>query len=192
MTPDRPRFVPTFESIDMRGDPGDIVAFLRERYDDRGRKLDEDERIAAEAAQGFPNWDTTSDGDVRQVGTGGSGYLATGPDGGSLFEVGEHIARWDPARVLDQVADERCDVDAKRRILNEHVEGSVADGTPTGTCASCDNYSWPCPTVRLLAQPYASDPRFRDEWRVEPPNGPATSSGRTSADHDGIAGTIFG
>ena len=26
--------------------------------------------------------------------------------------------------------------------------------------------AWPCPTVRLLAQPYADRPGFRDEWRV--------------------------
>jgi hypothetical protein len=63
-----------------------------------------------------------------------------------------------PARWQDEV-------DAKRRILAEHVEGSVADGAPTGTCRSCDNYAVPCPTVRLLALPYASRDGYRSGWR---------------------------
>ncbi len=58
-----------------------------------------------------------------------------------------------------------ADVASKRQILAEHVEGSVADGTPTGTCRSCDNYAVPCPTVRLMTLPYAGHSDFRDEWR---------------------------
>jgi hypothetical protein len=72
----------------------------------------------------------------------------------------EHIARWDPARVL-------AEVEAKRRILDEH------DPSPTTKtcCPTCRDYDEPiqapCPTVRLLAQPYADRPGWREEWRLD-------------------------
>ena len=33
-------------------------------------------------------------------------------------------------------------------------------------CPTCLDEAWPCPTLCLLAQPYADRPGFRDEWRV--------------------------
>jgi hypothetical protein len=74
-------------------------------------------------------------------------------------EVSHHVAYWQPDHV-------RAEIRAKRRVLDEHFEGSVANGVATGTCTSCDNYSYPCPTLRLLALPYADREGFRDEWRV--------------------------
>lgn len=53
-------------------------------------------------------------------------------------EVGDHVAAWDPTRVLAEVA-------AKRAIL---------DGLPPEHWA-----------VRLVALPYADQPGYRDEWR---------------------------
>lgn len=91
-----------------------------------------------------------------------------------------HIARWDPARVL-------AEVEAKRRILDLHkpqpsqyLDGVYVPGEPVGQqceyCASlCHSYSgincetpdapYPCPTVGLLAQPYAGRPGWHEEWR---------------------------
>jgi hypothetical protein len=42
-------------------------------------------------------------------------------------------------------------------------------GFPPGTCATCDDWygggqDWPCPTLRLLALPYADHPGYEPEW----------------------------
>lgn len=65
----------------------------------------------------------------------------------------EHIARWDPARVLAEVA-------AKRRII-EHVVRGRAYYWDT------DNTLFPPGLAILgaLALPYADRPGYRDEWR---------------------------
>lgn len=34
-------------------------------------------------------------------------------------------------------------------------------------CASCSGQSWPCPTVRLMALPYADRLGYDPAWRVE-------------------------
>lgn len=82
----------------------------------------------------------------------------------------EHIARWDPARVLAEVA-------AKRRILAMHahvpppgyVPGSgigcqVCSRDPVGGDLQPDGW---CSTVRLLALPYAGRDGWREEWRPD-------------------------
>jgi hypothetical protein len=56
-----------------------------------------------------------------------------------------HIARWDPARVL-------AEVEAKRAILAHHELHAEP---------------FPCRTMKLLAQPYADRPGWREEWRLE-------------------------
>ena len=133
----------------------DLATWLR-------AQLDDDERLAKTAGGEHPHWTTTDEGDVTQVGTGGSGYLANGPWGSSLFEVGEHIARHDPARVL-------AEVDAKRRILDEHTcRCPDPDCQDCGACSGphhADPAPAPCTTLRLLALPYAGQPGYRDEWR---------------------------
>lgn len=117
--------------------------------------LDEDERIARAATLG--PW-TTADHDdqtgmleVRTVHEADImiGYVADVATADAL-----HIAEWDPARVLREI-------DAKRRILSEHaLNGWV--------CSTCDNgdvdQTFPCPTLRLLALPYADRPGYREEW----------------------------
>lgn len=77
-----------------------------------------------------------------------------------------HIARWDPARVLAEVA-------AKRRILDEHqpIDGvswhgcTTCDAQGWGSCGCAGSGDWPCDTVKLLALPYADHPDYREEWR---------------------------
>lgn len=69
----------------------------------------------------------------------------------------EHIARWDPARVL-------AEVEAKRAIL-EHVSRTVAfAGEPPGI----DLEDVPAieHVLRLLAQAYAGHPDFDPTWRA--------------------------
>ena len=117
-------------------------------------QLDEDEQVATEAANGYPNWDTTSDGNVVQIGTGGSGYIAAGPWGGDLFEIGVHMARHDPARVLAEIA-------AKRRLLDwlERAWDAATDNDYFGLDVE--------EAKRLLALPYADRPGYPPEWRPD-------------------------
>jgi uncharacterized protein DUF6221 len=79
---------------------------------------------------------------------------------------GMHIARWDPARVLAEVEQERRDIEAKRRILDwltrvdEYMDRDDMSWHRLGGAIDTDD------AVRLLAQPYAGRPGFREEWRA--------------------------
>jgi hypothetical protein len=56
-----------------------------------------------------------------------------------------------------------AEVKTNLRILDLHVQ------RPEGECDACNErqYGEPCPTVRLLAQPYAGRAGWRDEWRSQ-------------------------
>jgi hypothetical protein len=80
----------------------------------------------------------------------------------------EHIARWDPARVL-------AEVEAKRRILDVILAYEAKIDGEWGCCHSADAIgAGRCPEIdpneihalRLLAQPYAGWPGWREEWAV--------------------------
>ncbi|MFE1925817.1 DUF6221 family protein [Streptomyces asoensis] len=112
-------------------------------------QLDDDERIVRRAGDSF-----------RQIGDTGV-IVATEGDraeecaSANWAGVAEHIVAHDPARVLREI-------NAKRRIIAEHwLNGWV--------CDTCDNGDveqvFPCPTLRLLALPYADRPGYRTEWR---------------------------
>src|SRR2546423_10960409 len=129
----------------------DLIAFLRARLDER-------EQIARAAEPG--PWRVLEDS---------SGSVAVGPEdfGIASDHTGQnrasyvHIAANDPARVL-------ADVDAKRRIIELHStsDTSTFEGrTATITwCPICRN-DGECPTLRLLALPYADHPDYRGRWR---------------------------
>ncbi len=108
------------------------------------------------------------------------GVAATGPsDDPQSMADAEHIARHDPARVL-------ADVEAKRRIVALHEPKTSTWPKAHGmepyverTCTECGTgrqepgdpadfwpTDWPCPTLRMLALPFADHPQFRAEWRV--------------------------
>ncbi len=82
----------------------DIVAFLAAR-------LDEDEAAAKSAARAAafresddaPEWDVDS---ANMIHSGPYGYVVARADE-VRDEIGGHIARWDPARVLAEVAAKR-------------------------------------------------------------------------------------
>lgn len=98
--------------------------------------------------------------------------------------VFEHIARWDPARVLAEVA-------AKRQLLEVHKVNVEVEGPPpafrdphvryqegrvTYWCDECDHdrdyghISGPdqgCRTLRLLALPYADHKDYDPAWRID-------------------------
>ncbi|MDJ0345696.1 DUF6221 family protein [Streptomyces sp. H10-C2] len=70
----------------------------------------------------------------------------------------EHIARHDPAAVLRRIASDR-------KLLDEHAQYSLPDGSEIDECRVCggSNEAWPCPTLRLIAEGYG--------WRADEPQG---------------------
>jgi hypothetical protein len=126
----------------------DLIAFLRAR-------LDEDEmaaRAAAEAAQ-TSVWMDGAEGSV--LGVGGDMHLRGAVR--SIDDIGPHIARWDPARVL-------AEVEAKRRIVDwsESVEAKFAEAG-LGEHANGTHMVF----ARWLAEPYAEHPDYRPEWQSQ-------------------------
>ena len=145
----------------------DLVTWLHAAYD-------EDERVARETPEESRTWshksfvdysapDLPMDDHTLWFGDRVVGEVGFG-DGEILPDEAEHIARHDPARVL-------AEVDAKRRILDEHPPIREPYGW-AGRCQRCidgddpwaKEAEWPCLTVRLLALPYADWPGYRPEW----------------------------
>jgi Family of unknown function (DUF6221) len=67
--------------------------------------------------------------------------------------VPAHFSRHDPARVLAECA-------AKRALIELH---EVVWGR--NYCFDCGD-THPCPTLRILAQPFADRPGWSEEWRL--------------------------
>jgi hypothetical protein len=83
-------------------------------------------------------------------------------------DMGEHIARHDPARVLR-------DVEAKRAILADHAPYNCGE-PPVQRCTRCasnDAYPsgvaimevFPCNTVRLLVATWSDHPEYQEGWK---------------------------
>ncbi|MFI0268589.1 DUF6221 family protein [Streptomyces luteogriseus] len=114
-------------------------------------QLDEDERIARAATLG--PWVQSGIGDYGwtvDFGRPGAGVETADTEQG--LADADFIAAHNPARVLREI-------DAKRQLLALHAEGST-----DLFCAHCEHEP-PCPTLRLLALPYADRPGYREEWR---------------------------
>ncbi|MET9950134.1 DUF6221 family protein [Streptomyces sp. NPDC006339] len=159
----------------------DLVEFLTAR-------LDEDERVARDArpAREDPSSGTwiaythdpgpadLQEASVALVGAVPDDPSSTGGMDWAVCEAGQgvragaisaHLALHDPTRVL-------AEVDAKRRIVDEHPNVNDGDcgacvkghwGYPTHGGSSPER--WPCPTLRLLALPYAEHPDYDEAWR---------------------------
>jgi hypothetical protein len=130
-------------------------------------QIDEDERVARDALEErwaysppLVSYDAVPDDD---------GHFEMGGEEvetlGFAPEDLTHIARQDPDRTLAEVA-------AKRAILELHqpwtaVSAHVVPNPRCRECGDIDEYpvAWPCPTLRLLALPYAGQPGYREEWR---------------------------
>ena len=154
----------------------DLVAFLRARLDER-------EARAKAATQGqFGKWMVDEgkhyqDGRARQIVT-----MAYDPDYALVDE-----SAWPGEQVLtncsfDHSVDEQeeadlhfiadndpqfvlADVAAKRQIIELH-SGDGAHECPglADFYGEATDYEIECRTLRLLAQPYAGHPEFREEW----------------------------
>lgn len=149
-------------------------------------RLAEDEAAARKAAEvcgchgPLPVWrfdDEATEGRILADGNPHPGLLSRlgkrwNRSYGDMFAA-EHIVRHDPARVLREM-------EAKRAIMDLHRPSDGACSTCSGEADMDVQYdpnsgeetvSWrrtdlpaPCPTVRLLAQPYADHPDYQAEW----------------------------
>lgn len=145
----------------------DLIAFLRARLDD--------DEAAARVAAALTRSPWTTEGSTVMC---GDGLPVAGIEDGESATAA-HIARWDPVRVL-------AEVDAKRRILDLHTgehdcpemhtgiyPADWPASAPWGKAGECWAHpsvehfeaDQPCPTVRLLALPYAGQDGYREEWR---------------------------
>lgn len=169
----------------------DLIGFLR-------TQLDKDEQAAKAMQSVYPTpWDVSDRGHSARVVADEPNFFAVvsidqnqAPAAEWLSDVVGHVQRWNPDRVL-------ADVAAKRRIIElheptyppggpiygvhwEHVHVRGANGEITGDrefavensepdppdwCNQCANRCAPCPTLRLVAMPYADHPDYREEWR---------------------------
>lgn len=160
-----PPFLPTGSVEIGMTDTDELVAFLRAR-------LGEDERVAREATAG--PWRHNPDKHWRKPGTswfeeavfaGPAGSDATcvagtgeSDDSQSTADA-RHIALWDPARVLAEVA-------AKRRILDEldkeRDQLERSGYRPTDVSPALARLHR---VARFLALPYADHADYREQWR---------------------------
>jgi hypothetical protein len=76
----------------------------------------------------------------------------------------DHIARWDPARVLRKVAADRLILDLHFPDTTRYVEPQCHECSGCGCCS----VDWPCDTVKLVALPYAAQPEYGEAWLVVP------------------------
>lgn len=139
----------------------DLIAFLREQ-------LKVDEQTAQKADRAGLNGVSPSEPQTWYLSGNETVYsdphgvaLVTGVHGYLGEELGDHIVRHDPARVL-------ADVDAKRRIIEE-VHRDMRDLEDVYAHASAPPYAPDHDNsdllLRLLALPYAGRPGYREEWR---------------------------
>jgi len=137
----------------------ELVAFLR-------AALDRDEQVAREAAGGDGAWsvqtyDLGTEVWIRQT----DGFSLITAEGGLDRDSAEHVARWDPARVL-------AEVQAKRRILDLRVAAAaqpIAPGSAPARAERTRAREALEAVARLLAQPHAGQPGWRDEWQLSAP-----------------------
>jgi hypothetical protein len=141
----------------------EFVAWLREQ-------LDEDERAILD------RWDSDGRARVATMWTGGEpGYTTVASDQGDGVWVADgrevtdarHVlVLFDPARVLAEVAAKKAILDLYRQAWGEHQSWLEDVGGDTfgradeirGRVESLHE------TIRLLAQPYAGRPGWREEW----------------------------
>jgi hypothetical protein len=135
----------------------ELVEFLRARLDDDEAKA----QAGATALGSPPSWP-----DYQTY------------DSPELDVALEYLDHWGPSRAL-------AEIEAKRRIVDEHFGLLHPQGNPDRACRQCSDRRadddplshggnddrWlrlepaPCLTVRLLALPYAGHEAYQEEWR---------------------------
>ncbi|MFF4479473.1 DUF6221 family protein [Streptomyces sp. NPDC001520] len=129
-----------------------------------GVQLDEDERIARAVEDRSAPWDGQWMADGNSAVRTYNGHVLFYRHGSGPLKPGltDHVAEWDPARVLREI-------DAKRQILRDLEQAELTlskaePGTPphdlmTGAVNLLRR------TVRLHAEVYDQRPGYREEWR---------------------------
>jgi hypothetical protein len=83
----------------------------------------------------------------------------------------DHIARWDPTRVLTEVAAKRKLIDFAfayaSEVDDERGDGHTAEQIRAGECADHGGQAY-IDVLRLLALPYADHPDYDENWRPSP------------------------
>ena len=137
----------------------DLIAFLNAR-------LDEDEAAAKKSHYEGQRWLTEEEGVYRWP----TDELVHSAD---RKADARHIARFDPARVLREVAAKRAIV-AAHQPMEALYGGWRIDktwqerGLVCTTCGFDDSESgvaWPCLTIRSLAAVYSDHDDYRQEWK---------------------------
>jgi len=126
----------------------DLVTWL-------GHQLDDDERVARAAVATAPEsegrWECGGSRVDHVTGHLVAGFEACWDGGVEMDEANaEHIARWDPARVLAEVEGQRARVAVLANILND----------PPPFAGLAESF------LKLEARPYAGQPGWREEWRL--------------------------
>ena len=124
-------------------------------------RITEDERSATDVRPAGPQWHV----DIEPWLTNGIGVVDGADESVAVAiynHIAEHIARYDPARVLAECA-------AKRAILALHKPIGV-QGFPVWKCKGCDQSpvrwdyyeAYPCGTIRALAAVWADHPGYAE------------------------------
>lgn len=121
----------------------ELIAFLRAR-------LHEDERGALAASS--VSWPLNAEEDE-----GVGGITVAASSGDQSRAIVAHLARYAPARVLQEI-------EAKRRILDE-LAGFVAEAEFLPVDEGNTTKAMAVGVVRLLALPYADHEAYLDKWR---------------------------
>jgi hypothetical protein len=128
-------------------------------------RIDEDEAFARRALQDWAWEDETglfhddADWVVDAPGAVWSShgrFPVAGPPPGHMWFTGDHLARWDPARVL-------AECDAKRRVMDAALDDAEDRDGEWGAGRGANRERilvW-----QLLALPYADHPDYLKDWR---------------------------
>jgi hypothetical protein len=133
----------------------DVITWFREQ-------LDQDE-AAARKAGGY--WEHLGGGVVAE--TADDAVLDVFPIGEAAPHVAAHIARWDPAAVLADIAAKRAVLDLRDEWHENLRAWQVPEGQtrPEHLIAAQGWYQALTHAVALLAQAYAGRPGFDPAWR---------------------------
>ena len=121
-----------------------------------GAQLDEDERIARAAAAMTFGTRWLWDNDHGLVDESDTGVVER-----VQVSIGQHIAEWDPARVLREVAATRRMIEAFERC-NYSVETAPNEDMQNVARAKVDTWRF---VLHLRALSYSGRPGYREEWR---------------------------
>jgi hypothetical protein len=128
-------------------------------------RIAEDEEWARAAIQHVGNveyssWSVSVDGNVVHARRGSP--VAVGPwDGG--IDGAQHIARWDPVRVLRECEAKQKLVDRTANAQLRALKAEEGQGRRLLTLRASTLEG----ALRVLALPYADHPDYVDEWRPQ-------------------------